>query len=106
MNTYEFTFLVPETAATTKLEKALESLKGKKLDEKAWGKRLFAYPIDKKTDAYYFTWYIQIDSASIAQFKKKLQYDKLVIRYLLIEKDYTQKVQKKTKIKKEDTKKE
>ena len=105
MNTYEFTFLVSETTAIAKLEKALESLKGKKLDETSWGKRLFAYPIDKKTDAYYFTWYIQIESGSIAQFKKKLQYDKLVIRYLLMEKDYTQK-QKKSKVKKVDTKKE
>ncbi len=91
MNTYEFTFLVPETAATEKLEKAMESLKGKKLDGTSWGKRLLAYPINKKTDAHYFTWFIQMDRSNIAEFKKKLQYDKIVLRYLLIEKDYTKK---------------
>ena len=105
MNTYEFTFLVSETEATKKLEKALESFKGKKLDETSWGKRLFAYPINKKTDAHYFTWNIHIEPSDIAEFKKKLQYDKLVIRYLLMEKDYTQK-QKKSKVKKVDAKKE
>lgn len=95
MNTYEFTFLATETEATTKLEKALESFKGKKLDETSWGKRLLAYPINKKTDAHYFTWYIHLEHSSVAEFKKKLQYDKIVLRYLLMEKDYTQKNVKK-----------
>ncbi len=84
MNTYEFTFLVEDAKAITPVEKALESFSGKKLNENAWGKRLLAYPIDKVTGAEYYTWHIQIETDKLEDFKKKLNYDKLVLRYLLL----------------------
>jgi len=105
MNTYEFTFLMEDDKETSKLEKVLETAKGKKLDERAWGQRLLAYPINKKTSAYYFTWFIHMEPLNIADFKKKLQYDKIAIRYLLVETDYTQKNQKQ-KVKKVEAKKD
>ncbi|HRN70359.1 MAG TPA: 30S ribosomal protein S6 [Candidatus Woesebacteria bacterium] len=89
MNTYEFTFLVEDAKAVTALEKALESFSGKKLQENAWGKRLLAYPIDKVTGAEYFTWNIEIGIKELEQFKQKLNYDKLVLRYLILNQEHT-----------------
>lgn len=84
MNTYEFTFMVEDAKAIPPVEKALESFSGKKVNENAWGKRLLAYPINKVTGAEYYTWVIQIEPEKIGDFKKKLNYDKLVLRYLLL----------------------
>ena len=46
-----------------------------------------------------------MEPLNIADFKKKLQYDKIAIRYLLVETDYTQKNQKQ-KVKKVEAKKD
>ena len=105
MNTYEFTFLVEKDGENTQLQKELESLKGEKLDEKSWGKRLLAYPINKIKDAEFFTWHINIEPDKLADFKKKLQYDKMVIRYLIIKSNYSNKAKKAT-VKKVEAKKE
>ncbi|CAN5223836.1 hypothetical protein BH09PAT2_BH09PAT2_00530 [soil metagenome] len=84
MSHYEFTFLVDDAEALKKLEEILVSFSGKKVEEKPWGKRLFSYPIDKKTAAEYYTWMIDIDQTNIDKFKQKLNYDNVVIRYLLL----------------------
>lgn len=84
MNTYEFTFLVEDAKALKPVEKALVSFSGKKLNENPWGKRLLAYPINKIVSAEYFTWHIQIETDQLEEFKKKLNYDKLVLRYLFL----------------------
>lgn len=89
MYTYEFTFLVEDAKALKPVEKALESFSGKRLNENAWGKRLLAYPINKITGAEYYTWQIQIDPNQLEEFKKKLNYDKLVLRYLLLNQEHT-----------------
>lgn len=89
MNTYEFTFLVEDAKAVKPVEKALESFSGKKLNDNAWGKRLLAYPINKITGAEYYTWHIQIESEQLEEFKQKLNYDKLVLRYLFLNHDHT-----------------
>lgn len=88
MNTYEFTFLVEDTKAVKAVEKALESFSGKKLQENAWGKRLLAYPINKVTSAEYITWNIEIGVDELEQFKQKLNYDKLVLRYLILNQEH------------------
>lgn len=107
MNTYEFTFLVEDAKATKAVEKALESFSGKKLNEDAWGKRLLAYPINKVTGAEYFTWHIQIGPNELDQFKQKLNYDKLVLRYIFLNQEHSPvqnpKKEVKTKVKKEET---
>jgi small subunit ribosomal protein S6 len=105
MNTYEFTFLVEDAKATKAVEKALESFSGKKLNENAWGKRLLAYPINKVVGAEYFTWHIQIGATELDQFKQKLNYDNLVLRYLFLNQEHTP-VQKEKKVVKTKEKEE
>ena len=87
MTKYEFTFLIDDTESLKKLETILTSFSGKKLTETPWGKRLFAYPIDKKTSAEYHTWNIEIDNTEIEKFKQKLNFDNILIRYLLLKHD-------------------
>ncbi len=87
MSHYEFTFLVDDAEALKKLEDILISFSGKKNQEKPWGKRLFTYPIDKKTAAEYYTWEIELDQSNVDKFKTKLNYENLLIRYLLLSKE-------------------
>lgn len=84
MNQYELTFLVEDGATLPKLEKILTSFGGKKLTEQPWGKRELMYPIDKKTSAEYHTWQIQIAPSKLNEFKIKLNYDSILMRYLFI----------------------
>ncbi len=87
MSHYEFTFLIDDAEALKKLEDILVSFSGKKSQEKPWGKRLFAYPIDKKNSAEYYTWDIELDQSNVDKFKTKLNYDNILIRYLLLTKE-------------------
>ncbi len=99
MNTYEFTFLVEDAKAVKPVEKALESFSGTKLNENPWGKRLLAYPINKVTGAEFYTWHIQIESEQLEEFKKKLNYDKLVLRYLFLNQEHTPVIKPKKEVK-------
>jgi small subunit ribosomal protein S6 len=94
---YEFTFLIEDVKALKPLEKTLESFDGKKLNEENWGKRLLSYPIEKATAAEYFTWHIQLDKHKLDEFKKKLNYDTIVMRYLILNTDHAPKATQKRK---------
>lgn len=97
MNMYEFTFLVDDSKALKTLETALNSFDGKKINEKAWGKKLLAFPINKNTSAEYYTWQIEMEPAKLKEFKTKLNYENIVMRYLLLNADHIAKVSKKKK---------
>lgn len=102
-NMFEFTFLVDEASALKNVEKALDEVSGKKMNENFWGKRLLSYPIDKKTAAEYYTWLIQMDPHKIDELKQKLNYEKLVIRYILLTSETSTKQVKKPSVKEEET---
>lgn len=87
MNSYELTFVVENPKNVELVKKMITSLKGKVNDEKHWGKLEFAYPIDKLTAADYFTWQVQMDTKSLAEFKQKLNFDNDIIRFLLLKTD-------------------
>ncbi|KKQ37144.1 MAG: 30S ribosomal protein S6 [Candidatus Roizmanbacteria bacterium GW2011_GWA2_37_7] len=87
MSTFEFTFLVDDQKSIKAVEDILALYKGKKVTEESLGKRLLEYPIDKKTSAEYFVWQIELDKASVKEFKQKLNFDKVVMRYLLLQKN-------------------
>ncbi len=81
---YEFTFLVEDEKETQALTDILAEVKGKVNQEQKWGKRLLSYPIKKRTSAVYVTWHIDIDSKNLAEFKKKLNFNDKVLRFLLL----------------------
>jgi ribosomal protein S6 len=60
MSKYEFTFLLPEEAEVEPIKTLVESLSGKISEEQKWGKRQLSYPIQKKYQAFYFTWMLII----------------------------------------------
>lgn len=96
MNTYEITFLSEDKKESENLLKLLESMSGVKKSEKSWGKRTLAYPIDKKSDAEYNTWTIELTKAKMSDFKKKLNFEKVVMRYLILEQPKVKKEEAKT----------
>jgi ribosomal protein S6 len=102
-NMFEFTFLVDEASALKQVEKALTESEGKKTAENFWGKRLLSYSINKKTAAEFYTWHIQIDPHKIDELKQKLNYEKLVIRYIILTAETSTKQVKKPAIKEEET---
>ena len=102
-NMFEFTFLVDEPSALKQVEKALGEATGKKISENFWGKRLLSYSIDKKTSAEYYTWLIQIDPHKIDELKRKLNFEKLVIRYILLTAETSTKQVKKPVVKEAET---
>jgi ribosomal protein S6 len=85
MNRYELTFLLNSEEEKKTVSSLLTSLDGKVVEEKHWGKLQFAYPINHKTSADYFTWVIDVDNKKVAELKKKLNFDEKLIRYLLLE---------------------
>lgn len=87
MERYELTFLLANEEEAKTLTDLLTSLTGKLVDEKKWGKLPLAYPINKLEAASYFTWTIDMDNKKVTEFKKKLNFNEKLIRYLLLKKD-------------------
>ena len=87
MNHYELTFLLNEEAELTKLKELVESLGGKISKEEAWGEKTLTYPIKKNRTAHYYQWQIEMDKKNILEFKKKLNFNEKIIRYLLLVKE-------------------
>jgi len=87
MSTFEFTFLVNDKKSVTNLEEVLKSYNGKKINEESLGKRLLAYPIDKNESAEYIVWQIELEKNVVKDFKQKLNFDKVVMRYLMLLKE-------------------
>lgn len=84
MKSYELTVLVRQEADIETVTKLVEEFKGKVANEHKWGKRDLAYAIKKETAAFYFTYQLELDPSQISEFKKKMNYDEKVLRYLLL----------------------
>lgn len=84
MNKYELTVIVRNEGDIEVVKKLLESYEGKITEEKKWGKRELAYPIKKETSAFYFTYQLEVGGSNISDFKKKLNFDDKVLRYLML----------------------
>jgi ribosomal protein S6 len=70
MNHYELTFLLEKEEDAKPMQDALKSSSGKLVEEKKWGARQFAYPIEKHSSAHYFTWSIEMDTKNVNEFKR------------------------------------
>lgn len=84
MNTYEFTFLVDDEAEVKNLKSVIDSYEGKIESEKNWGERELAFTIDKKNKAKYYTWRISLSPKDLFDFKKKLNFNDKLMRYLIL----------------------
>lgn len=89
MNAYELTLIIKENKEEIleKIKNLIKDLKGKITSEEKWGKKDFFYPIKKLKNGYYFLWQIEMAKDKIQEFKKKLDLDETILRYLLLVKD-------------------
>lgn len=67
--------------------KDLISSNGQLTNVDEWGKKTFAYPINKQTEGYYFIFTFESNPEFIAEFERILRLDEKVLKDLVIKKD-------------------
>jgi small subunit ribosomal protein S6 len=94
MNNYELTLVLPgesssarQKAVSGKLDKLVETFKGKVKKTDEWGKIELAYPIGKNPDGIFYYFELELDAKSAKDLNDKLRLEDDIIRYLLIRKD-------------------
>lgn len=68
----------------SRIKKIISNVKGGLISTNDWGKKEFAYPINKKTSGVYFLFEYQAEPQTVLLVKQKLQLEEKVVRYLLI----------------------
>lgn len=87
MNKYEFTFLLKEEKDEETVKQLVTSLGVTVSNEKKWGKRSLAYPINKMTSLFFFTWTIELEKAKMKELKQKLDFMENVERFLILKEE-------------------
>lgn len=82
--TYELTFLLNEEEELTKIKELTTSLKGKISKEEKWGEKSLYFPIKKARRAVFYNWLLELDETQLKEFKKKLNFNDKILRYLLL----------------------
>lgn len=82
--TYELTFLLNEEEQLTKIKELITSLKGKITKEEKWGEKSLYFPIKKAHKAVFYNWVFELDQKQLKDFRKKLDFNEKIIRYLLL----------------------
>lgn len=91
MRSYELTIIIDsetkkgdEEKLISKIKKVIEDGKGKikKVDE--WGKKKFAYSINKKEEGIYFVIFFESEPENVLDIEKKMKLEEKIIRHLLI----------------------
>ena len=90
MRNYELAYIVDpelEEQALSDLEEKVKGwieAAGGKVDEiNRWGKRRLAYPINKKTDGYYFFISIEMPPQAGAQIERDLRLSEQILRFMI-----------------------
>jgi small subunit ribosomal protein S6 len=87
---YQLTIVSSLNPKTKKGETNLEKIKkiiadmGAITEEKDWGKKNLAYPIQKQTSAYYYWFALEADPAKVTRLDNILKLNDNVLRHLLI----------------------
>lgn len=87
MSTYDFVFLLNQEEELGNLKSLITSLEGSVENEKAHGKKSLAYPIKGVSDASLYEWTVRLSKKAVVELKKKLTFNEVLIRYLLLEKN-------------------
>ena len=117
MKSYELTYLIIPSLASTEAEEYHKKIKedikkegGAVGKEQIPAKKTLAYPINKNTEGYLASLDIEIDKEKVSLLKEKLDKEEEILRHLLIEKEAPQKTEerkvsrKKKSLKPEKTK--
>lgn len=84
MPTYELTFLLNEEAELKTIKELINTLQGKITKEEKWGRKTLAFPIEKNLAADFYIWQFEMNSKSLTELKRKLNFNEKLIRYLLL----------------------
>lgn len=87
MSKYDFTFLLVNDSEEKEIKKLITDQAGSITDEKNWGKKMLAYPINKETSATYYNWQIEMEPAKMTELKRKLGFSDSPMRYLILKVD-------------------
>jgi small subunit ribosomal protein S6 len=82
--TYELTILLTDETEFDNIKKLITEHAGKVTKEVALGKKTLAYAIKKQRAAYFFTWTIDMPQNQVTEFRKKLNFNEKILRYLLL----------------------
>lgn len=81
---YDFVFLLNEESELKIIKSLIESFSGKIIMEDNWGRKTLAYPVEKQSSANFYSWSMEIDKPKVAEFKRKLNFNEKLLRYLLL----------------------
>jgi len=94
MSTYETLFITSialsteeQTALTEKFSSLVEELGGKMAKVDQWGKRYFAYPINKQPEGYYTCFEYDADSSVVNELDRKMKIDDNILRQMTVNLD-------------------
>lgn len=88
MSKYEITFLLNEEKELKNLEDLITSFAGKILKKDAWGEKNLAYPIKKQFKAHFYLWSFEMDKSKLTELKRKLNFNEVLLRHLVLEVDH------------------
>lgn len=84
MSKYDLTFLLNEESELKVLKELATSLDCKIVKEEKWGEKTLAYPIKGLVKATYYQWHLEMPKTNAMEFRKRLQFNEKLIRYLLL----------------------
>ena len=84
MTKYNFVFLLNEADELKNIRDLIKSFGGKIEKDETWGQKSLAYPVKKQSSAHFYDWQLEIEGKNISEFKKKLNFNEKLLRYLLL----------------------
>ena len=88
---YEFVALFSPEMTEQEVQVAQDSIvtlvkkcKGKVQTNESWGKKPLAYTIQKKTEAYYVFFVLELDTAEVQHFVHEVELNNSILRHLLL----------------------
>lgn len=84
MSNYELTLLLKNEKDLNTVNDLVKSLDGKITKDDSWGEKTLAYPIKKNRSAYFHQLSIDMSPDKLTEFRKKLDFDEKLIRFLLL----------------------
>ncbi|GEM_PF-1225115 len=106
MKHYETMIIVPPTVSESELNSMVQSfsedLKSRhgasEANVQVWGKRTFAYPIQKFTEGYYILCdYRSEKENTVSEFETRLRLSETIIRFMTIRRDIEEKAEERLK---------
>ncbi len=81
---YELTIILNNKEELKSVKDLITALKGKIDKEEDWGEKTLAYSIKNNRSAHFFNYQINMEQLQVSEFKKRLNFNEKILRYLLL----------------------